>query len=286
MTDAELLLTVQSRKKSGWLISVKSVFAALAIIAVTGCAKEPPKCTDPQTLELVKSIIAGMVSEKEFPEANKQDVVNMLSIDLAAPTDYNEKISKFSCDANLKVTPIAIDSDELRYTSEVTGINIIRDIVNLRLDLSELVNSPCEKGMCKTTIQFTSQSVEGQHQVSVSGIPTALVQTVGINASLKNLERIGTKNRIANAANPPPKATAAASGADESPTIKVDPSSKANPPAKCVQIELEKWQTARDKAISAWCKDLEKSGEECRISVGQEDAVKTAATEEISAQCK
>jgi len=86
--------------------------AFIAIAFIAGCAKKTPKCSDEQTLDLVRSIIVDNykpdgISDAEF-EAN-------LRFSLPRATRLDEGIKKYSCEAklivaNTKQFPISYES--------------------------------------------------------------------------------------------------------------------------------------------------------------------------------
>jgi len=65
-----------------------------------------------------------------------------------------------------------------------------------------------------------------------------------------------------------------------------DSTSKSETPEKCVNREMTKWEKQREKELNRWCADLAKKGQECRISAGQDEAVKQEALDKITAKCR
>ena len=70
-----------------------------SIFILSGCTKEPPKCSDERTLNLVISIISNQIS-KEIG-LSTDDLKSSLKFEFAKATSYDEKIKKYSCDATL-----------------------------------------------------------------------------------------------------------------------------------------------------------------------------------------
>lgn len=65
-----------------------------------------------------------------------------------------------------------------------------------------------------------------------------------------------------------------------------DSTSKSETKEECVNRKMAKWEKKREKEIKKWCADLAKKGRECRISAGQDEAVRQEALEKYSAQCR
>ena len=78
-----------------------TAFVSIAMLAVllSACKKEPPKCSDKETLTLVRTIIldqvggAGNLNEKEIEETVK--------LEHPRASAYDDKIGKYSCEATL-----------------------------------------------------------------------------------------------------------------------------------------------------------------------------------------
>lgn len=78
-----------------------TAFVSIAMLAVllSVCKKEPPKCSDKETLTLVRTIIldqvggAGNLNEKEIEETVK--------LEHPRASAYDDKIGKYSCEATL-----------------------------------------------------------------------------------------------------------------------------------------------------------------------------------------
>ena len=54
----------------------------------------------------------------------------------------------------------------------------------------------------------------------------------------------------------------------------------------CVDKKIAKWQKQRAKEINAWCSELSRKNEECRISVGVEALLEEEASKDFTVQCK
>lgn len=81
-------------------ISWFSVVIPAALIAMlSGCSKEPPKCSDEGTIRLARQIIVGNIGGLEG--ATEEEIKHNLVFELPRATAYDEKILKYSCSAKL-----------------------------------------------------------------------------------------------------------------------------------------------------------------------------------------
>lgn len=94
-------------------ISMKKVkFAIVACLLVSGCAKEPPKCSDEETFSLIRQIIIEKVGGEKG--ITGEEIKNNMKIELPRASAFDEKIKKYSCEAKL----IAGGTIELPITYE------------------------------------------------------------------------------------------------------------------------------------------------------------------------
>jgi hypothetical protein len=89
--------------------------AAVALALVAACSSKPPSCADEQTLGLARTLLARHFVGSDYHGENIRDV---LVFEGARPSNYEEGIKKYSCEATLVVNskvraPIA-------YTSQLT----------------------------------------------------------------------------------------------------------------------------------------------------------------------
>lgn len=90
-----------------------SVICMCAITTLlSGCTKEPPKCSDEKTISLVKSIILDMLGGKGDPA--EKDIKDAMKIEFTRATAYDKNIKKYSCEGDL----IANDTYKLPITYE------------------------------------------------------------------------------------------------------------------------------------------------------------------------
>ncbi|MDP1770900.1 MAG: hypothetical protein Q8L15_01345 [Methylobacter sp.] len=109
---------------------VSAVFIATVItVFLTACAKETPKCSDDETVSLVRKIILDQIGGSE--KLSEEEIKENMKIELPRATAFDEKIKKYSCEAKLKagnsyVLPITYESqldDANQHIVAVGGIN-------------------------------------------------------------------------------------------------------------------------------------------------------------------
>lgn len=258
----------------------------LLALALAGCSNEPPKCTDPQTLELVKSIFADMVSGDKFVDAGHADVVAMTAIELPSPSDYNEKVKKFTCEARLRIVPPTVDIEEIRRSTDEVRSKAVAVMTRLNLSTVDELNGNCSKDECTASIKFSSQNVEDRHQVGVSEVPTRLIRLAGLYASLKSLTGQATRDRMSKEANPPKQeipATPEQNSKEE--FVQTDPAKSASV-QRCIKVAFGIWEEKYDARVAENCAELAKKGEECRVSAGAMASEREFAMDEISKKCQ
>ena len=95
------------------------VGAALVIIATLGaCSQSAPKCSDSETVQLVKEI-----TRDEMVSQLGQEVSDSIKLEVGAirTTDFNEKTGSQECAAQLSMTgPGGTETADITYTSEKT----------------------------------------------------------------------------------------------------------------------------------------------------------------------
>ncbi|WP_313705320.1 lysozyme inhibitor LprI family protein [Massilia sp.] len=83
----------------------KLLAALLCVPLLAACTKEPPKCSDPATLTLVKQILLDKlgVNEADREKIGVELLYAILSLENPRSSAYDEKIKKLSCEATLIV---------------------------------------------------------------------------------------------------------------------------------------------------------------------------------------
>lgn len=88
--------------KEGEKVKSELLTATLALCMtglLSSCQKEPPKCSDEETLGLVRQIILQQIdAPKSMSEAEAK---NCLKFEFSRASAYDKKIKKYSCDAKL-----------------------------------------------------------------------------------------------------------------------------------------------------------------------------------------
>jgi len=131
--------------------------SAFLLPALVGCGKAgAPECGDEMTLDLVRSIIQRELgAASAAANLSEAQLRSILPISLAHPTSFDEKISRYSCEADLTV-PFN---------------NPGQDVYKLRL-------------------AYTSQAVNGQHFAEVQILPGDLI---GIGTAISSNVRSQTQ---------------------------------------------------------------------------------------------
>lgn len=95
-----------------------------------GCSKEPPKCSDDETLSLVRKIVLEQLGGSEG--LTEKEIQENLKIELPRATGFDEKIKKYSCEAKLVSggtyqLPITYESqldDQNQHVVSVGGVSM------------------------------------------------------------------------------------------------------------------------------------------------------------------
>ncbi len=140
--------------------------SAFLLPALVGCGKAgAPECGDEMTLDLVRSIIQRELgAASAAANLSTEQLRSVLPISLAHPTSFDEKISRYSCEA----------------------------------DLAAPFNNPGQD-VYKLRLEYTSQAVNGQHLAEVQVLPGDLI---GIGAAISSNVRSKTQAMAPAAAAP------------------------------------------------------------------------------------
>ena len=162
--------------------------AILAAMLPLGCADvelpiAPPSCSSSKSLKIVDQIFWGKVDKKQFDRAVESDVYSMLAMEFAAPSDYNEKIQKYTCTGRLV---LSIDGSDAPDERDVDGAGAESEAIqDLVVDINQKTAVFCRDGKCAVQLEYTSQLVDGQHFVGVSGLMDWLPYVAGMQSSLR-----------------------------------------------------------------------------------------------------
>lgn len=78
-----------------------SAMVAVMMIVLAGCSKQPPKCSDEATFDLVRSIILGQIGGIEG--ASAKEIAQNMKMLLPRASTFEKEIKKYSCEAKLEV---------------------------------------------------------------------------------------------------------------------------------------------------------------------------------------
>lgn len=82
------------------------------VAVITGCGKDAPKCSDEETIGLVRQIVLGKTGGTDG--LSEKEISGLIKIELPRASGYDEKIKKYSCEGKL----IAGDAYQLPITYE------------------------------------------------------------------------------------------------------------------------------------------------------------------------
>ena len=88
------------------------IFAAVIVTMFLGCSKQAPKCSDDETVTLVRKIIFDQIGGSEG--LSEKEIKDNMKIEYPRASAQDDKIKKYSCEAKL----IAGDAYQLPITYE------------------------------------------------------------------------------------------------------------------------------------------------------------------------
>ena len=111
------------------IYKAKSTLVATFVAAsIAGCGSEPPKCSDEATFALLQQLIVEQIGGRQG--ASDKELRENFKIEFPRPSEYNEKIKRYSCEAKIVVggtmeMPISYQSqldDKGQHIVSVSGI--------------------------------------------------------------------------------------------------------------------------------------------------------------------
>lgn len=119
-----------------------------SVVLLSGCSQEPPKCSDEETISLVKNMVRKSIIFEDIPDSA---VLSYLQIELPRASGFDEKIKKYTCDAKLLAAqsyqvPITYESqldDQNQHIVSLGGMQN-RDLYSVR---SAIAKAYLEKKM-------------------------------------------------------------------------------------------------------------------------------------------
>lgn len=121
---------------------LKFILGAALMTFIAGCAKEPPKCSDDNTLLLIRQIIIEQIGGSEG--VTDKELQDNMKIELPHASAFDEKIKKFKCEAKLIAggtiqMPITYESqldDKNQHLVSVGGVSQ-GDLMMLKFAIAE-----------------------------------------------------------------------------------------------------------------------------------------------------
>lgn len=125
-------------------------FPAFLAVFLVGCSKEPPKCSDNETLTLVRQIIVDQLGGREG--VSDKELHENMKFEFPRANAFDESIKKYSCEAKLVAgnsveMPVVFESqldDNNRHIVFVDGI-LRRDLLALKIAIAEGVKTSREE---------------------------------------------------------------------------------------------------------------------------------------------
>lgn len=160
--------------------TTKHFFALLTTVVATGCSQQkPPECFSPDTVGLVKDVVAQMAEGKDAPLASRAEMVSLVQIGTPTPTAYNKDVKRFTCEGMLTIP------NQLPTAEHITS-DTDPDTLQKIIAAGDVL---CPDGKCQTMVNFTSQTVDDRHVVSVEGLPRWLISALALQAQVQVANR-------------------------------------------------------------------------------------------------
>lgn len=183
--------------------TVPTIIATLVSAFITGCAKEPPKCSDEATFSLIRQIIVEQLGGREG--VSDKELQDNIKIEMPRPSAYDEKIKKYSCEAKLVAggaieLPIRYESqldDKNEHVVAIGGISrsdqvslqvAITDGIRNGRKIEKNVVTPQPKPESNTSavpsISGTWKgALVGDGEMNIKPTPTGFAVTLGVSSS-------------------------------------------------------------------------------------------------------
>lgn len=182
------------------MLSVRAVSVLLFAMLLVGCAREAPKCSDPETLSAVRGIIVGQFgTENSAAKLSKKDRDEKIQIQNPRAEGFNEKIKKYSCEANLLIAfrpsgeslqmPIKYESQLDDSKEHLVVINNVmrRDMIILAAAFNAEAGSDAERQKAASVPAVAQPAAPAiQQAVSLTPTPAAPVQKVEMDTVEKS----------------------------------------------------------------------------------------------------
>jgi len=141
-----------------------TIIAALLTASIAGCAREPPKCSDEDTITLVRQIIVDQLDNHEG--MTDKELQENMRIEFPRASALDEKIKKYSCEAKLIAggaveLPITYESqldDKNQHIVSVGGVSR-GDLIALQSAITESIkkNRTAREGEASTSSEAATQ---------------------------------------------------------------------------------------------------------------------------------
>ena len=101
-----------------------TIIVTLVTAFIAGCAKEPPKCSDEDTLSLIRQIIVEQLELRGLKGVSDKELQDNMKIEFPRAIAFDEKIKKYSCEAKLeRIAGGALELPPITYESQLDDKN-------------------------------------------------------------------------------------------------------------------------------------------------------------------
>lgn len=160
------------------IIQITSIFIII-LPFLSGCAQDPPKCSDVETLSLVKQIITNQLRIKNLSE---QEVKNNLGFEFSRASAFDKSIKKYSCQTKLIAgkyeLPITYESQLDDQNQHFVLVNNIAesDIYNIKEEIKEKIKESSNKYALSSSIKVKNESTCLKYEPNIVKISGKLVE--------------------------------------------------------------------------------------------------------------
>lgn len=136
------------------IIQITSIFIII-LPFLSGCAQDPPKCSDVETLSLVKQIISNKLRIKNLSE---QEVKNNLEFEFSRASAFDKSIKKYSCQAKLIAgkyeLPISYESQLDDQNQHIVLVDNFADsdLYNIKNEITSTIKDVNTKKVISTNL--------------------------------------------------------------------------------------------------------------------------------------
>jgi len=196
--------------KTKFYMAILTIFLAVLIL---GCSKQVPKCSDDDTITLVRKIIFDQIGGSEG--LTDKEIQENMKFALPRATAHDEKIKKYSCEAKLIAgntieLPISYASqldDQGQHIVSVGGISrgdllvvlsaIKESLIKTRAPKSEAIPEPAKATPSAPAAPAPPEENADQHNQSSSVEQSGLCRGLDLSITAEQIECLERKYSVA-----------------------------------------------------------------------------------------